>query len=155
MRPQLTGNCLLALLMLTVLRHVGMLVFLTSLSSAQTLRTGSLLISSCDPRQSISFPAAGSGPTHRDGDQQAGSLHLAHVRNPTALVCLETPHHLPVLAHNVDDAIARSEKQAVGARAHARYVVALEQLPGVLVGEGDLGDFEEVKRLPLRRDVSK
>lgn len=40
------GNCLRALPMETVLRQVGMLVFLTSLSSAQTFSTGSLLMSS-------------------------------------------------------------------------------------------------------------
>lgn len=42
----LTGNCLFALLMLTVLRHVGMPVFLTILSRAQAFRTGSALMSS-------------------------------------------------------------------------------------------------------------
>lgn len=141
--------------MLTVLRHVGMLVFLTSLSSAQTLRTGSLLISSCASRQIIYFSTAGGGQTHRDRDQQARPLDLAHVRDPAALVRLEAPHHLPALPHNVDDPIARSKEQAVGTRAHARYVVALEELPSVIVGGGDLGDFEEVKRLPLRKKVSK
>lgn len=68
---------------------------------------------------------------------------------------LETLHHLPALAHNIDDSISRSEEQAVGTRAHARYVAALEGVRGVVVREGDLGDFEEVKRLPLKAGVSE
>jgi hypothetical protein len=77
-----------------------------------------------------------------------------HVGYATGLVCLEPPHHLPALADNVDDAIARAQEQAIGACADAGDVAALEELRGVFVGEGDLSDFKEVERLPLRREVS-
>lgn len=148
----LTGNCLRALLMLTVLRHVGMLVFLTSLSSAHTLSTGSVPISSYIIRQHVCDPRSVAS-THRDCDQQARALDLAHVRYPPRVVRLEPLDHLPALAHDADHAILRTEEQAVGARAYARDVAALEELLCLLIGEGDLGDFEEVKRLPLDTGV--
>lgn len=87
---------------------------------------------------------------YRHSNQQTRPLNLPHVRHAAGLVRLEPPHHLPALAHNADDAILRPKKETVGAGADAGDVVALEELLGVLVREGDLGDFEEVKRLPLR-----
>lgn len=45
-QSSLTGKCRLPLLMVIVLKQVGTFVFLTSLSSAQAFRTGSLLKSS-------------------------------------------------------------------------------------------------------------
>ena len=62
---------------------------------------------------------------------------------------LKAAHHLPALADDADRAIVGSHEQAVGARADARYLVAVEALPGVVIGEGDGSDVEEVERLPL------
>jgi hypothetical protein len=82
--------------------------------------------------------------------EQARPLHLTHVGDVADIVCLERPDDLPVLAHDPDLTILRAKEQAVRSRAHARYLVALEERLGVVLGECDLGDFEEVKRLPLR-----
>jgi hypothetical protein len=60
-------------------------------------------------------------------------------------VCLELPNHLPALADNADCSIAAAEKEAVRAGAYTGYLVAVEEIPGFVIGETDLGDFEEVE----------
>ena len=150
----LTGNCRRLLLIDTVLKHVGILVFLTSLSSAHTFNTGSLLMSSCTsisiypPKLKAVFLAQPI-QTHRNRQQQTRSLNLAHMRDAPRLVGLEALYDLPCLAYDAHISIKRSDKKAVGARAHARDLVAFEELSCFIVGEVDLGDIEEVKRLPL------
>ena len=71
------------------------------------------------------------------------------MRNPSDIMRLKLPDHLPVLPNNADPSIVRPEEEAVGTGADARDLVALEELLGFIVGERDLGDFEEVERLPL------
>ena len=155
-----TGNCLFALPMLTVLRHVGMLVFFTSLSSAQAFSTGSALISSCSSvspcvlNASVTSRSGTPSQTHSDSDQHACPLDLSHVRDRAGLVRLKAPRHFPTLPDNGDPAIVGSEKQAIGTSAQARDLVALDELPRLFVGEGDLSRVEEVERLPLEEPVS-
>lgn len=159
----LTGNCRRLLLIDTVLKHVGILVFLTSLSSAHTFNTGSLLISSCNPISAFLelpprpqvVPLAPRIQTHRNRQQQTCPLDLPHMRNAPRLVGLEALYDLPCLAYDAHISIKGPDKEAVGARAHARDLVALKELSGFIVGEVDLGDVEEVKRLPLRSSVSR
>lgn len=135
-----------------------MLVFLTSLSKAHAFSTGSLLRSSCDGRQR--FPEQGKATkcgasryrslqTHGDGHQNAGALDLSHVGDATNVMGLEPLEHLPALADDGDGAIVGADKEAVRAFADTRYLVALEELAGFVVGKGDGRNVEEVKRLPL------
>lgn len=67
---------------------------------------------------------------------------------------LELPNDLPTLANDADPSIVGTEEETIRTGADARYFVALEQLLGLVVGEGNLGDVEEVERLPLDRCVS-
>lgn len=71
------------------------------------------------------------------------------MRDAPRLVGLEALYDLPCLAYDAHISIKGSDKEAVGACAHARDLVAFEELSGFIVGEVDLGDVEEVKRLPL------
>lgn len=65
------------------------------------------------------------------------------------MVGLELPEHLPALADDADGAIVGADKEAVGALADTGYVVALEELAGVVISKSDGRDVEEVERLPL------
>lgn len=80
---------------------------------------------------------------HRDADEQASALDLAHMLD-LGIVRLEAPQDLPGLADDANRSVPRSEEQAVGARADARDIAALKDLFRIVVGS-DLGDFEEVK----------
>lgn len=132
-------------------------VFLTSLSSAQTLRTGSALKSSYAHRQSIHLPLfvlhialrRGAGATHSDSNQQARALDLAHVRDAADIVGTEAAHDLPAGADDAHVTVEAAEKEAVGARAHARGLVTLEEGSRLVVAELDLCNVEEVEGFPL------
>lgn len=71
------------------------------------------------------------------------------------LMRLEAPDDVPGLANDADPSIVRAEEEAVGACADAGDLVAFEELLGFLGREGDLGDVEEVKRLPLSGRISE
>lgn len=147
--------------MARVLRQVGIFVFLTSLSSAHAFSTGSLLISSCaisalhfQCKEPESHPAqplwlACVVNTHGHRHQEACSLDLPHMRDSASFMSLELLNRLPALPNDADESIARPKKQAVGARANARYLVVLKKLPSFLVRQRHRGDIEEVERLPL------
>lgn len=62
---------------------------------------------------------------------------------------LELAQSLEALPENADPSRVRPYEQALGSSAEARHLVALEELAGLVIGERDLGDFEEVERLPL------
>jgi hypothetical protein len=140
--------------MVTVLKHVGMPVFLTSLSSAQTFKIGSLVESpilggSClvlDPSISCSRVRV---QTYGDSDEQRGAVDLAHVCDGTGLVSLESAHHLPARADDADVSISATEKEVFRPGADARYSITLEESARLVVRDLDLGSFEEVKRPPL------
>lgn len=87
--------------------------------------------------------------SYGDRDQHARPLHLPHVCDAADIVCLEAPYDLPAGADDSYVAIEAPEEEAVGPRADAGYVVALEEGARVVVGEFDLADFEEVEGLPL------
>lgn len=167
-----TGNCCFPLLMARVVKHVGMFVFFTSLSSAQTLSDGGLLRSSCiranrqpAPKKQVSLYSKlysgasemasvreGGGKIHsyRYSHQEARSLDLAHVGNGADIVGLEALDDLPIIVDDADVAVVGTEEDALRPRSHARYLVALKGLSCFVVGEPDLGDVKEVKRLPLK-----
>jgi len=144
----LTGNGFLPLCTWTVLRQVGMFVFLTSLSSAHTLSTGSVPSSSYSS-MSICQSTSCLG-TYGNGDQQARALDLAHVGNGAAIVGLKGAHNLPASADDAHVAVIAAEEEAIGAGADARDVVALEEAARVVVGEAHGADVEEIEGLPLR-----
>jgi hypothetical protein len=134
--------------MLKVLKQVGIFVFLTSLSSAHTFKTGSLLMSSYynqQPKDTENITPS----TYRDRHQYTRPLHLSHMGNRTSIVRLELANHLPALPNNANPSIMRSKEEAIGTGADAGDLVAFKELLGLFLEEGDLGDFEEVKRLPL------
>jgi hypothetical protein len=65
-------------------------------------------------------------------------------------MCLETPDHFPAPADNAYVSIVATEEQALRARAHAGYLVILEDRSRLVVAELDLADIEEVECFPLR-----
>lgn len=71
------------------------------------------------------------------------------MRDSSGIVGLECPNCFPALADDADGSIAATKKETVGSGADAGYFVGVEQATGFVIGEGDLGDFEEVEGLPL------
>jgi hypothetical protein len=138
--------------MWTVLKQVGIFVFLANLSKAHTFNTGSLLKSSWHT-VSTAFgfhPDSGLNvSTYGNSDQQARPLDLAHMRDGPGVMGLETPDNLPARADDADVAIVGAQKEAVGTRAHGRDLVALEEELRLVVGELNLRDIEEVESFPL------
>lgn len=63
----------------------------------------------------------------------------------SGFVGLELPNYLPALADDADGPITATDEEAVGAGANAGYFTAVEDVAGFVIGEGDLGDFEEVE----------
>lgn len=63
----------------------------------------------------------------------------------TSLVGLELADDFPAFADDADGSVVAADKEAVGACANAGYLIAFEQMAGIGIGEGDLGDFEEVE----------
>jgi hypothetical protein len=108
--------------MVMVLKHVGSPVFLTGLSRAQALRTGSLLKSSYEPVSAYRFPISIFSKdlvlAYRDCYQQAGAFDLFHVGNAAGLVSVETPQDLPGGTDDADIAVVAADEQAVGTGAH-------------------------------------
>lgn len=88
----------------------------------------------------------------RDSDEQAGAVKLAHVGDAHIVVGGEAADNLPAGAEDADVAVGGADEEAVGAGAGAGNLVGLEAGAGlVVVGQLDLADIEEVKRLPLLR----
>jgi hypothetical protein len=81
----------------------------------------------------------------RDGHQQARSLDLSHLGDGAGIVCLEFAQGLKALSEYADPSRDGAYEEALGAGAKARDLLALEELSGLVIGEGDLGDFEEVE----------
>lgn len=71
------------------------------------------------------------------------------MRNRASIMRLELANHLPTLPNNANPSIVRSEEETIRTGADAGNLVAFKELLGLFFEEGDLGDFEEVKRLPL------
>jgi hypothetical protein len=88
--------------------------------------------------------------THRDRDEHTSPLDLSHVRDGSYLMRLEAPEDVPGLSNYADPSVVRSDKEAIGACGDAGDFIAFEELLDFLGREIDLGDVEEVKRLPLR-----
>lgn len=65
--------------------------------------------------------------------------------NSSGFVGLKLADYSPALADDADGSIATTDEEAVGAGADAGYFVAVEDVAGFVIGEGDLGDFEEVE----------
>ena len=154
--PKPTGNGFFPLFTATVLKHVGIPVFLTGLSSAHTFSSGSPAPSYSAPASQHTTrtpsPHAGS-TTYRDSNQQTRPLHLPHMRDPPpgALIVRGKPaHDLPARPDDAHLAVRAAQEQAVGAAAQGRDVAAGEEV-GVGVGRGrDLCRFEEGEGSPLR-----
>lgn len=136
--------------MVRVLKHVGLLVFLTSLSRAQTLSTGSLLRSSCNHVRAATHVQIlhcwkHHSATHRNRYQHACSFDLSHMGDGANVVRLEAPEDVPGLANDANPSVVRSDEEAIGARGDAGDFIALEELLDFIGREVDLGDVEEVK----------
>ncbi len=72
------------------------------------------------------------------------------MRDAACLVRLEAPNDLPARPYYMDISIIAAQEETVRSGTDGRYLVALKEVAGLVVGELDTVDVEEVEGLPLR-----